>query len=79
MLNFVCGKTYEPGPSITSEQMEQMIIPSIDACIKLREEGKILAGGISAGQKEGVFVMDAESNEALSELLMSLPFPGIMD
>ena len=79
ILYLVSATSIEPGPPVTSEHMEQMIIPSIDTCIKLREEGKILAGGVTVAGKAGVFIVDSESNEALSKLLMSLPFWGIMD
>ena len=46
--------------------IEQTIIPSIEACAKLEAEKKILAGGIFAGQRAGVAIVEAASNEELS-------------
>ncbi len=58
--------------------IEQTIIPSIEACAKLEAEKKILAGGTFAGQRAGVAIVDAASNEELSQMLHSLPFWGLM-
>jgi hypothetical protein len=48
----------------------------MEALVKLREEGKILAVGVPAGDRAHVFIVDAASNDEVSELIQSLPFVG---
>ncbi len=62
---------------LTPEQLttlaEEAVIPSLEALTKLQSEKKILAGGCIAGQRAHAFIVEAASNEAVSELLHSLP------
>jgi muconolactone D-isomerase len=65
-------------PQIASPQervqwLEQIVIPSEEAATKLEAEGKILAGGDLSGRRGWAFIMEAASNEELSQLLMSIP------
>ncbi|NNE83064.1 MAG: hypothetical protein HKN28_03750 [Alphaproteobacteria bacterium] len=39
----------------------------------LHADGKIVAGGVPAGQKRHVFIVDAGSNDEVTELVQSLP------
>ena len=47
---------------------------SVDALNRLLGEKKILAGGVPAGQKRHVFIVEADSNDEVTELVQSLPF-----
>ena len=65
-------------PPVASPQeliqfLEQLVIPSEEAAIKLMSEGKILAGGDLSGRRGWAFIMEAASNEELSQLLMDIP------
>ena len=64
-------------PAATPQELvqflERVVIPSEEAVIKLEEEGKILAGGDLSGRRGWVFIMEATSNEELSQLLMRIP------
>ena len=65
-------------PPVVSPQefvqfLEQIVIPSEEAVIKLEAEGKILAGGDLSGRRGWAVIMEAASNEELTRLLMSLP------
>lgn len=65
-------------PPVASPQdlvrwLEQMVIPSEEAVIKLESEGKILAGGDLSGRRGMAVIMEAASNEELSQLLNDLP------
>jgi muconolactone delta-isomerase len=60
-------------PQELVQWLEQMIVPSEEAVIKLEAEGKILAGGDLSGRRGWAFIMEAASNEELSRLLMSIP------
>ena len=81
MLYLVTMETIEPGllpPQQTSQLVEQVIIPSLEALAKLETERKVLAGGAFAGARSAVAIIEAVSNEELSRLLRSLPFWGLM-
>lgn len=54
-----------------------LVFPSYEHLIKLEKEGKI-KGGLIAGQRAGVFVIDASSNEDLGKQLRSIPFWGMV-
>ena len=68
------------GPEIDLEKLgplaEHEVIPSLETLIKLRNEGKILAGGTPAGDRAHVFIVDAASNEEVTGLIQALPFWG---
>ena len=55
---------------------EQEVIPTMEALVKLRNEGNILAGGVPAEDRAHVFSRDAASNDEVTELLQSLPLWG---
>ncbi len=59
------------------DYVKNLVLPSYELLIKLEEEGKI-RGGLIAGQRAGVFVMEADSNEDLGKKLRSIPFWGMV-
>lgn len=78
MLYLVTGEKIEVGPPLTPQQVEKVIIPSLKACAKLEAEKTILAGGVVAGTRVFVAVVEAESNDGVSRILQSLPFWGLL-
>src|SRR5271167_1122084 len=52
---------------------QQVIKPSIEALWELSDERKIVRG-VNAGERETVFVIEAESDAEVGKLLRSLPF-----
>ena len=78
----VTGEYADPGPLLPPQQLAQMIeklvLPSFEACAKLEEQRKILAGGILAGARAGAFIVDVASNTELNQLIQELPFWGIV-
>ena len=68
------------GPQVPPEQIvplaQQEVIPTMEALVKLRQEGKILAGGVPAGDRAHIFIVDAASNDEVTELIQSLPLWG---
>ena len=78
MRYFVKGEFIEPGVLLPQEQFVQMlenvIIPSLDAVSKLEKDNKIIAAGLLTGARAGVFILEAESNEEVTQLLQNLPF-----
>ena len=59
--------------------MEEVVVPSLEGMIKLQAEGKVLAGGDLCGRRGWAAIMEAESNEQLSQILMSLPQWPLLD
>lgn len=64
-------------PQQSAEIIERQAIPGLEAVVKMENEKKILAGGVPVGERRGVFIIEAASNEELGELLLSLPQWGI--
>ena len=64
-------------PSITAQDLvrwlEQVVIPSEEAVIRLKGDKKILAGGDLSGRRGWAFIMEAASNAEVAELLSSVP------
>ncbi len=58
--------------------IEQTILPSLEAVRKLEKEKKVLGGGVLAGKRTGVVIVEAASNEELDRILTGLPFWGLM-
>lgn len=60
-------------PQQELKHLEQRVIPHDEALMKLEAEKKIMAGGAMVGRRGATFIMEAASNEELSQLLQSLP------
>jgi hypothetical protein len=58
--------------------LEKIILPSLDALIKLEREKKILAGGLPVADRAFVFIVEASSNEELDRLLSEIPMWGAL-
>jgi len=59
----------------TIERLDKLVIPTLES---LGNDGKVRAGGITVGTLAGAFVVEAKSNDEVSELLRALPAQGIM-
>ena len=53
--------------------IEELIFPTLERCIKLHEEKKILAGGPMSGAVALALIVTAESAQELDDLITSLP------
>jgi hypothetical protein len=75
----VIGKGVDYGgpanPADLAMAFEYVILPSIQM-VKEWEEKKMVVGGLFAGQRAGVIILDAPSAEELSSWLQQLPFWG---
>jgi hypothetical protein len=79
MLYLVIGESLENAPRAPNEMigmLEQIVIPSFETLIKMENDKKVLAGGLYAGARTGMVVLDADSHEECNKLLQSLPFWG---
>ncbi len=51
----------------------EWVLPSFDALIKLEADNKV-TGGIPAGSRSWVFIVEADSTDEVDKLLRGLPF-----
>ncbi len=57
--------------------IEKVVHPSLEMLDKAVKEKRI-TGGINAGVREGVFILEAPSNEEVGKFLRNLPFWGAL-
>jgi muconolactone delta-isomerase len=67
------GSPPAKSPQEMVEWLERVIIPSEEAVLRMEKEGHILAGGDLSGRRGWALIMEAASNEALSQLLEGIP------
>ena len=53
------------------------ILPSIEALVPLRSQGRLLTGGYVIGERSMMFIFEAESEAEVREVLDSLPLSGV--
>ena len=63
------------GPAENAALLEDVVIPSLQTFSEWEKAGTI-RGGLLAGRRGVAFIVDADSNEALSDMLGSLPVWG---
>jgi hypothetical protein len=66
-------------PEEAVEILEEVVLPTFDALMKLEARKKIVAGGLPVGDRAFVFIAEAASNEELDRLLRSLPAWGVLE
>lgn len=64
---------------IPSEQVFGLCGKQVEALMNLRQQGKILAGGIIAGRKGSYAIFDVESIDELQGLIAQTPLFPFMD
>lgn len=72
------------GPTGTTDEdmielLEDLVLPGLDALIKLESEGTLLAGGLPVSERGVAFIIDVPSNEELDQILRALPLWGILE
>ena len=79
-LYLVKFKATEAGAPVNAEQavalLEGLIVPTLT---QLSQDGRVLAGGLHPGAREGVFVIRAASHEAVTVMLRHLPAWGVWE
>ena len=74
--------TGSQGPGFASPEeavriLENIVLPSFDALMKLEAEKKI-TGGLPAGERTFVFIVEASTNDEVDRLVRDLPVWGAM-
>jgi len=81
-MKYLVSGSEGPGfasPEEAVEILEEAILPTFDALMKLEAQKKIAAGGLPVGDRAVVFIVEAASNEELDRLLRSIPAWGVLD
>jgi len=58
--------------------IREAILPSVEALASLTAQGKVVTGGYPIGDRFMVFVVEADSEEEVHEVLESLPLSGVV-
>jgi hypothetical protein len=53
--------------------LEQTVIPHFEYVMRLKTEGKILAGGVPVGDRAFVFIIEAPSNDEADRIVRDMP------
>ena len=81
-MRYLVSGSEGPGfasPEEAVEILEEVVLPTFDALMKLEAQKKIVAGGLPVGDRAFVFIAEAASNEELDRLLRSLPAWGVLE
>jgi len=81
-MRYMVSGSEGPGfasPEEAVEILEEVVLPTFDALMKLEARKKIVAGGLPVGDRAFVFIAEAASNEELDRLLRSLPAWGVLE
>ncbi|HZU07490.1 MAG TPA: muconolactone Delta-isomerase family protein [Chloroflexota bacterium] len=77
----VTGEWVEHGALLPPDQVVQVletaVLPSLQLLAQWEGEGRV-RGGILAGQRAGIYLLEAASAEEVGRLLASLPFWGMV-
>jgi hypothetical protein len=65
-------------PEETLEVLENGILPTFDALLKIEAEKKIVAGGLPVADRAFVFSAEAASSEELDAMLRGIPAWGVL-
>ncbi len=66
-------------PEDMIEILEDLVLPGLDALMRLESENTLLAGGVPVSERGVAFIIDAPSNEELDQLLRNLPIWEILE
>ena len=56
--------------------VREAILPSVEALVPLKQARKLVTGGYLVGERQMVFVFEADSEEEVREVLDGLPLSG---
>lgn len=57
--------------------MRESILPSVEALMQLAVQGKVITGGYPIGDRFMVFIVEAESEDEVREVLAGLPLSDV--
>ncbi len=66
-------------PNISNDKWLGLVASTWQVIKQLENNGKVVTGGAMVGQRAGCVIVDVESNEELSDLLLRLPASGYLE
>src|ERR1700749_185421 len=68
-----------PSPEQAIALLEETVIPHFEHVIRLKTEGKILAGGVPVGDRAFVFFIEGGSHEETAPIVRYMPAWGLLE
>jgi Muconolactone delta-isomerase len=68
-----------PSPEQAIALLEGTVIPHFEYMIRLKAEGRILAGGIPVGDRAFICIIEAGSNEEADRIVRDMPAWGLLE
>jgi hypothetical protein len=68
-----------PSPEQAIALLEGMVLPAFEYVIRLKAEGKVLAGGVPVGDRAFVCVIEAASNDEADRIVRDMPTWGVLE
>ena len=68
-----------PSPEQAIALLEGMVIPHFEYLIRLKAEGKMLAGGVPVGDRAFVCIIEAASNDEADRIIRDMPVWGLLE
>ena len=68
-----------PSPEQAIALLEGTVIPHFEYMIRLKAEGKILAGGIPVGDRAFICIIEAGSNDEADRIVRDMPAWGLLE
>ena len=68
-----------PLPEQAIALLEGTVIPAFEYVIRLRREGKVLAGGLPVGDRAFVCIIEAASNDEADRIVRDMPTWGLLE
>jgi muconolactone delta-isomerase len=81
-MQYLVEAKHGPLPGSAAEALEMLegtVIPHFDYMIRLKAEGKILAGGLPVGDRAFVGIIEAASNDEADRIVRDMPLWGAME
>ena len=81
-MHYLVEAKHGPLPGSAEEALallEGTVIPHFDYMIRLKAEGKILAGGLPVGDRAFVGIIEATSNDEADRIVRDMPLWGHME
>src|SRR5690348_6807059 len=60
-------------PPHQAHLLDQVVIPTLEACATLAQQQQILAGGVATSANRITLIVEAPTNEALTKVMHGLP------
>jgi muconolactone delta-isomerase len=81
-MQYLVEGTHGPLPPSTEEAialLEGVVVPHFEYMVRLKAEGKLLAGGLPVGDRAFVCIIEAASNDEADRIIRDMPAWGVLE